>query len=135
MKKTYLLVLCIISLLMFVLYSTYAMFSKDLDIGDLVNLTMSSLPTDSSIQEYERITIEAGDIKTIDLNITNSTTDSLYYGAWYNDSSTYLWTTSFFWFKRGGLNNEGTKTGLFYFTYDTGGAHNYYSSRAALIGL
>ena len=68
---------------MLVLYSTYAMFSKDLDIGNLVNLTMSSLPTDSSIQEYERITIEAGDMKTIDLNITNSTSDSLYYGVWY----------------------------------------------------
>ena len=83
MRKTYILILVIIGLIALSLYSTYAMFSKDLDIGNLVNLTMSSLPTDSSIQEYERITIEAGDIKTIDLNITNSTSDSLYYGVWY----------------------------------------------------
>ena len=44
---------------------------------------MSFLPTYFSIHEYERITIEAGDIKTIDLNITNFTSDSLYYGVWY----------------------------------------------------
>ena len=84
MQKTYLLVLGVICLLSFAMYSTYAMFTQDVNIGQFVNLTASNLSaTESSIQKYERLTLEAGDSKTIDLNITNSTSSSLYYGVWY----------------------------------------------------
>ena len=83
MKKMYLLILIIVGLIALSLYSTYAMFTADLNIGEIINLTASTLPTEGYTQEYEQIAIAANDSRTIDLNITNSTTNSLYYGIWY----------------------------------------------------
>ena len=82
-KNTYLLLVTIIGLFSLAIYSTYAMFTASIDVGEFVNLTASSLPTDTSMLEYERITLNSGDSKLVDLNITNSTTNSLYYGVWY----------------------------------------------------
>ena len=83
MKKTYILVILIISLITLALYTTYAMFTADLNIGEFVELTASSIPTEGYTQEYKTITIESNDSKYIDLNIKNSTSNSLYYGVWY----------------------------------------------------
>lgn len=82
-KNTYLLIVTVIGLFSLALYSTYAMFTASIDVGEFVNLTASSLPTDTSIAEYERIVLSSSDSKIVDLNITNSTTNSLYYGVWY----------------------------------------------------
>ena len=83
MKKVYLLVIVIVSLIVLALYSTYAMFTADLNIGEFVELTASTLPTEGYTQEYETIGIDAYQSKTINLNIKNSTSNSLYYGVWY----------------------------------------------------
>ena len=83
MKKSYLILLIIIGLFSLALYSTYAMFTANVETDDFVNLSASSLPTETQIQEYERITINANDTKIIDFNINNNTTSNLYYGAWY----------------------------------------------------
>lgn len=81
--KMYLLILVITTLFCIALYSTYAMFTASVNAGEIVNLTASSLPTGSSIQEYERLTISSGTSMKINLNINNTTSDTLYYGAWY----------------------------------------------------
>ena len=52
------------------MYSTYAMFTASVDVGEFVNLT-SSLVYDTNVSEYERLTINPGEIKTIELNINN----------------------------------------------------------------
>ena len=83
MKKIYLIVIIIISLITLMIYSTYAMFTADLDIGDIFSLTASAVPIDGNINEYKTIAIEANDSRTINLDITNSTASSLYYGVWY----------------------------------------------------
>ena len=82
-KNTYLLIVTVIGLFSLALYSTYAMFTASVDVGEFVNLTAATLPADTSMLEYERITLNSGDSKLVDLNITNSTTNSLYYGVWY----------------------------------------------------
>ena len=82
-RNTYLVVVTIIGLISLAMYTTYAMFTASLDIGDFVDLTASNLSTDTSVIEYERLTLSAGETKIIDLNITNSTANSLYYGVWY----------------------------------------------------
>ena len=82
-KKSYLVILSIFSLIILAVYSTYAMFSVSVETDDFVNLSASNLPLDSHMIEYERITVSAYDSKTIDFNINNNTDSSLYYGAWY----------------------------------------------------
>ena len=83
MKKSYLILLIVIGLFSLALYSTYAMFTMSVETDNFVNLSASSLPTETRILEYERITINAKDSKIIDFNINNNTTSNLYYGAWY----------------------------------------------------
>ena len=82
-RNTYLLFIAIIGLVSLAMYTTYALFTASIDVGEFVNLTASSLPTDTSIVEYERLTLNVGERKIIDLNITNNTKNSLYYGVWY----------------------------------------------------
>ena len=83
MKKTYLLIISVLCLISVASLSTYAVFTANVNIGNIINMTASAVPTTASIQEYERITLGAGESKKIDLNITNSTSESLYYGVWY----------------------------------------------------
>ena len=82
-KKNYLVILSVFGLFTLALYSTYAMFSASVETSDFVNLSASSLPTETQMLEYERISLSANEIKTIDFNINNNTTSNLYYGAWY----------------------------------------------------
>ena len=81
-KKYYLLLLLIITLAGATIYGTYAMFTSEIGI-DAFRLEASSVPVDQEIIEYEKITINANDAKTISLNVSNSTSQVLHYGAWY----------------------------------------------------
>ena len=81
-KKYYLLLLLIITLAGVSIYGTYAMFTSEIGI-DAFKLEASSLPVDQEIMEYEKVVIGANDAKTIALNVSNSTNQTLHYGAWY----------------------------------------------------
>ena len=83
MKRNYLLSIIVIGLLVLSLYSTFAMFTASINTNDIVNLTASNIPTGTETIEYERLTIKAGEKKTIEFTVKNSTSGSLYYGAWY----------------------------------------------------
>ena len=79
-KKYYLLLLLIITLAGATIYGTYAMFTSEIEI-DAFKLEASSIPVDQEITEYEKITISANDSKTISLKVSNSTSQTLHYGA------------------------------------------------------
>ena len=81
-KKYYLLLLLIITLTGGSIYGTYAMFTSEIGI-DAFKLEASSIPVDQEIMEYEKVVIGANDAKTIALNVSNSTNQTLHYGAWY----------------------------------------------------
>lgn len=83
MKRNYLLSIIVIGLLVLSLYSTFAMFTASINTNDIVNLTASNIPTGTETIEYERLTVKAGEKKTIEFTVKNSTSGSLYYGAWY----------------------------------------------------
>ena len=83
MKVKYFLIMIIIVILLYSIKYSYAMFNKDININNVANISTYSFDTDSSIIEYEKITIPAGEEKIIKLNVTNSTDNSLYYGVWY----------------------------------------------------
>ena len=83
MKKNYLLGLIIIGLISLSVYSTYAMFTSSVETNDIVSLSASTLPTESEIVEYERLTIKSKEKKVIEYTVNNNTDNSLYYGVWY----------------------------------------------------
>ena len=82
-KKNYLMLIIVIGLISLSLYSTLAMFTASVNTNDIVNLTASTLPTDTEVIEYERVSIKAGEEKTVEFTVNNSTSNSLYYGVWY----------------------------------------------------
>ena len=82
-KKNYLMLIIVIGLISLSLYSTLAMFTASVNTNDIVNLTASTLPTDTEIIEYERVSVKAGEEKTVEFTVNNTTSDSLYYGVWY----------------------------------------------------
>lgn len=81
-KETYLLFLIVIGLISLAFYSTYALFTASTEITDVVDFSLT-LTTDSSIVEYETVTVASGETKIIELNITNSYENALNYMAWY----------------------------------------------------
>ena len=83
MKRNYLLSIIVIGLISLSLYSTYAMFTASISTNDIVNLSASSIPTNTETIEYERLTLKAGEKKIIEFTVSNSTNSSLYYGVWY----------------------------------------------------
>lgn len=81
-KETYLLFLIVIGLISLSLYSTYALFTASTEITDVVGFE-ATLSTNNGFLEYEMVSVPAGETKIVEVNITNSNTSTLYYGAWY----------------------------------------------------
>ena len=81
-KETYLILLIVLSLVSLGIYSTYALFTATTTINDAVGIT-ATLDIGKSISEYEIVTVNSNETKLIELNITNSSSNTIYYGAWY----------------------------------------------------
>ena len=83
MKRNYLLSVIVMGLIVLSLYSTYAMFTETIETDEIINMDASLIPLESKIIEYEQITINGNQAKSIMVNISNSTESNLYYGVWY----------------------------------------------------
>ena len=83
MKRNYLLIIVVMGLIVLSLYSTYAMFTESVETDEIINLSASTINLNSEIVEYEQITINGNEAKSIMVNIINSTESNLYYGVWY----------------------------------------------------
>ena len=81
-KQTYLILLIVISLFSLAIYSTYAMFTTEINTNDIVSID-TSISIDTSVDEYQITTIDSNSYKTIDLSINNTKEEDLYYGVWY----------------------------------------------------
>ena len=82
MKRNYLLSIIVIGLIILSLYSTHAMFTASVTTNDIVNLSASTIPTNTETIEYERLTIKSKEKKVIEFTVSNNTNSSLYYGIW-----------------------------------------------------
>ena len=81
-KETYLLLVIVIGLISLSVYTTYALFTASTTINDVVSFN-ATLSTDNNLIEYEMVTLSAGEVKKIEININNTYSTSLYYGTWY----------------------------------------------------
>ena len=82
-KEAYLLVLIVLGLVSLSVYSTYALFTKEVTIDNVVSFNTSISLSDSNLVEYELVTLNPNETKIIELRVSNSSTSSLYYGCWY----------------------------------------------------
>ena len=81
-KETYLLLIIVMGLVSLSVYSTYALFTASTTIDDVVSFN-ATLNTDNNLIEYEMITLSPGEVKMVEINVNNTYSTSLYYGAWY----------------------------------------------------
>ena len=82
-KEAYLLILIVLGLISLSVYSTYALFTKEVTIDNVVSFNTSISLSDSNLVEYELVTLNPNETKIIELVVSNSSTSSLYYGCWY----------------------------------------------------
>ena len=115
-KEAYLLVLIVLGLVSLSVYSTYALFTKEVTIDNVVSFNTSISLSDSNLVEYELVTLNPNETKIIELRVSNSSTSSLYYGCWYellttnNDVSVGVYTEKNSTPASGTLDTSATKT-------------------------
>ena len=86
-KEAYLLILIVLGLVSLSVYSTYALFTKEVTIDNVVSFNTSISLSDSNLVEYELVTLSPNETKIIELVVSNSSTSTLYYGCWYETLS------------------------------------------------
>ena len=86
-KEAYLLILIVLGLISLSVYSTYALFTKEVTIDNVVSFNTSISLSDSNLVEYELVTLNPNETKIIELVVSNSSTSTLYYGCWYETLS------------------------------------------------
>ena len=115
-KEAYLLILIVLGLVSLSVYSTYALFTKEVTIDNVVSFNTSISLSDSNLVEYELVTLSPNETKIIELVVSNSSTSTLYYGCWYellttsNDISVGLYTEKNNTPASGTLDTSATKT-------------------------
>ena len=115
-KEAYLLVLIVLGLVSLSVYSTYALFTKEVTIDNVVSFNTSISLSDSNLVEYELVTLNPNETKIIELRVSNSSTSTLYYGCWYellttnNDISVGVYTEKNSTPASGTLDTTATKT-------------------------
>ena len=82
-KEAYLLVLIVTGLMFTAIYSTYALFTKEVTLNNVVSFNTTISLSDSNLIEYELVTLNPNESKKIELRINNSSSSTLYYGCWY----------------------------------------------------
>ena len=83
-KAMYLLLLLVICLAGIGIKGTYAKFAAGGTTGkDIVSLNLSFNIGISNIEEYEEVVVEANDYKIFNVSIKNSSSNTAYYGVWY----------------------------------------------------
>ena len=87
-KEAYLLILIVLGLVSLSIYSTYALFTKEVTIDNVVSFNATLSLSDSNLVEYELVTLNPNETKIIELRVSNSSTSTLYYGCWYETLST-----------------------------------------------
>ena len=87
LKEAYLLILIVLGLVSLSVYSTYALFTKEVTIDNVVSFNATLSLSDSNLVEYELVTLNPNETKIIELRVSNSSTSTLYYGCWYETLS------------------------------------------------
>ena len=83
-KAMYLLLLLVICLAGIGIKGTYAKFAAGgTTEKDIVSLNLSFNIGISNIEEYEEVVVEANDYKIFNVSIKNSSSNTAYYGVWY----------------------------------------------------
>ena len=109
-REAYLLILIVLGLVSLSVYSTYALFTKEVTIDNVVSFNTSISLSDSNLVEYELVTLGANETKIIELVVSNSSTSTLYYGCWYETLSSNSNITIGMYLEKSNVSSTGTIT-------------------------
>ena len=89
LKNLYLIAVITIGLIGLGIGSTFAMFTASAIINNPITFN-SNLSSSNLLTETIEVTVPAYSDKLVDLDISNVSTESLYYAAWYSSSSPFI---------------------------------------------
>ena len=98
-KESYLLIIIIVGILSLSMYSSFALFSLEKTTSnDIVTMrAANNIETNINVYEYKTVTVDANSNLAVMVNVKNTTSDSIYYGVYYENAPVGVRVTKIDW--------------------------------------
>ena len=113
-KESYLLIIIIVGILSLSMYSSFALFSLEKTTSnDIVTMkAASNIETNINVYEYKTVTVDANSNLAVMVNVKNTTSDSIYYGVYYENAPVGVRVTKIDWSENNATGNISGNTTL-----------------------
>ena len=113
-KESYLLIIIIVGILSLSMYSSFALFSLEKTTSnDIVTMrAANNIETNINVYEYKTVTVDANSNLAVMVNVKNNTSDSIYYGVYYENVPVGVKVTKIDWSENNATGNINGNTTL-----------------------
>ena len=113
-KESYLLIIIIVGILSLSMYSSFALFSLEKTTSnDIVTMkAANNIETNINVYEYKTVTVDANSNLAVMVNVKNTTSDSIYYGVYYENAPVGVRVTKIDWSENNATGNISGNTTL-----------------------
>ena len=113
-KESYLLIIIIVGVLSLSMYSSFALFSLEKTTSnDIVTMrAANNIETNINVYEYKTVTVDANSNLAVMVNVKNNTSDSIYYGVYYENVPVGVKVTKIDWSENNATGNINGNTTL-----------------------
>ena len=113
-KESYLLIIIIVGVLSLSMYSSFALFSLEKTTSnDIVTMkAANNIETNINVYEYKTVTVDANSNLAVMVNVKNTTSDSIYYGVYYENAPVGVRVTKIDWSENNATGNISGNTTL-----------------------
>ena len=113
-KESYLLIIIIVGILSLSMYSSFALFSLEKTTSnDIVTMkAANNIETNINVYEYKTVTVDANSNLAVMVNVKNTTSDSIYYGVYYENAPVGVRVTKIDWSENNTTGNISGNTTL-----------------------
>ena len=113
-KESYLLIIIIVGVLSLSMYSSFALFSLEKTTSnDIVTMrAANNIETNINVYEYKTVTVDANSNLAVMVNVKNNTSNSIYYGVYYENAPVGVRVTKIDWSENNATGNISGNTTL-----------------------
>ena len=113
-KESYLLIIIIVGVLSLSMYSSFALFSLEKTTSnDIVTMrAANNIETNINVYEYKTVTVDANSNLAVMVNVKNNTSNSIYYGVYYENVPVGVKVTKIDWSENNATGNINGNTTL-----------------------
>ena len=113
-KESYLLIIIIVGILSLSMYSSFALFSLEKTTSnDIVTMkAANNIETNINVYEYKTVTVDANSNLAVMVNVKNNTSNSIYYGVYYENVPVGVKVTKIDWSENNATGNINGNTTL-----------------------